>query len=173
VRRRSASLAGEYRVAEDVTITAGGGVTFVGDITVDGVRHDLGTGPLGFAGAAYRILDGDDWEPFLLFAAAFSTSTASSQSSVDQSEARVTAFDLRFSLTVGEVFADTLAPYIAVRGFGGPILWSGTGIDASGTDKYHFQLGGGALVTAGWFDAYFELVPLGERAATFGVATTF
>ena len=179
MRRRSASLSFEYRVADDWTLTGAGGVSFGGDITVQGVRHALGAGPLAMLGVSYRLLDGDGWEPFALFSAAGSMSSVTSTPDFDRiqsdfrGDARVTALDARFGFTVGEVFANAVAPYATVRGFGGPILWKGDLLDRSGTDKYHFQVGLGLLVTAGVLDAFFEVVPLGERSATFGVATAF
>jgi hypothetical protein len=173
LRRQSASLSLEYRISEDFTLTGGGGASLLGDVNFEAVRYDLKPGPVGVVGAAYRILDGTGWEPFLLFGAAFSASTAQTESSLDSSLARMSAFDFRASLIAGEVFLNAVAPYLAIRGFGGPVVWKGGLLDTRGTDKYHFQVGGGMLVTAGWLDAYFEVIPLGERAATFGVATSF
>ncbi len=64
-------------------------------------------------------------------------------------------------------------PTVGKAGFGGPIIWKGDLIDTTGTDKYHFQVGLGLLATAGILDAFVEIIPLGERAATFGLATPF
>lgn len=172
LRRRSISAAAEHRLFDDLTITAGAGVSIGGDLIIGGVRHDLGPGPLGLVAAAYRLLDGDGWEPFLLFSGAFSFSTVVSQRAPhDDLDSRLTALDLRAGLTAGEVFGDAIAPYATVRAFGGPILWQA--VESSGTDKYHFQLGLGLLATAGVLDAFVEIVPVGERAATFGIATQF
>jgi len=173
LRRRSASASVEYRASDDWTVNGGGGLSFSGDMTVDGETYDLEPGPLVLVGGAYRILDGDGWEPFLLAGTQFSTSSVKTRSRRDDSLARMTALDLRFSLTFGEVFLGAIAPYATVRGFGGPIIWKGGQTDTSGSDRYHFQLGGGMLVTAGWLDAYFEVIPLGERAASVGVGTAF
>ena len=166
LRRRAVSAAVEHRLFDDLTLTAGAGASIGGDVTIAGTRHDLGPGPLGLVGAAYRILDGDGWEPFLLFSGAFSVSTVVSERAPrDDLASRLTALDLRAGLTAGEVFGDAVAPYATLRAFGGPILWQA--VEPSGSDKYHFQLGLGLLVTAGILDAFIEVVPLGERAATF------
>ena len=173
LRRRSISGAFEYRVLDDLTLMVGGGASVGGELRILGQRHHLLPGPVGVLGAAYRILDGNGWEPFLLFGGAFSLSTVGTRRRLDDAEARMTAMDARFSLTVGEVFLDAIAPYLTVRGFGGPVSWTVDGQDLSGSDKCHFQVGGGLLVTAGVVDAFFELIPLGERAAVFGGAVSF
>ena len=144
-----------------------------GELRILGQRHQLLPGPVGVIGAAYRILEGDGWEPFLLFGGAFSLSTVGTRRFSDGAEDRMTAMDARFSLTVGEVFLDAVAPYLTVRGFGGPVNWTLDGQDLTGSDKYHFQAGGGLLVTSGVVDGFFELIPLGERAAVFGGAVSF
>jgi hypothetical protein len=158
---------------DDLTLTAGVGASLGGDLRILGQRHRLGPGPVGLIGAAYRILDGKGWEPFLLFGGAFSMSSVRTERVNDGASARLFPIDARFSLTAGEVFLDRIAPYLTVRGFGGPVSWSLDGQDLTGGDKYHFQVGGGLLVTAGVVDAFFELIPLGERAAVFGGAVAF
>jgi hypothetical protein len=175
LRRRALSAALEYRVADEWTLSLAGGASLGGDLRVQDVRHALGPGPLASLAASYRILDGRDrFLPFLLFGIAGSVSTVVTEADRDPgARARMTALDFRAALTAGKVFLDALAPYLVLRGFGGPIFWKLAGADVTGSDRYHFQLGGGALVTAGVFDAFVEVVPLGERAATVGAAVSF
>jgi hypothetical protein len=173
LRRRSVAGAFEYRVLDELTLVGGIGASFGGDIRFLGERHELLPGPVGTAGAAYRILAGTGWEPFVLFGGAFSVSSVGTRSDADDDESTFTAIDARFSLTVGETFLNSLVPYLTVRGFGGPANWSVDGVDLTGSDKFHFQVGGGLLATSGVVDAFIELIPLGERAAVFGGAISF
>ncbi len=174
--RRATAASFEWRALDGLTLTAGVGAAIDGRLTVDGVRSDLGAGPLGTVGVAYRIVDGEGWVPFVLAGGTLSASSVGTHTRFFDGrteDARLTAVDMRASITVGEVFANALVPYVTARGFGGPIFWTRDGADVVGSDKFHYQLGAGLLVTAGWFDAYLELVPLGERAAIFGAGTTF
>ncbi|MCA9618054.1 MAG: hypothetical protein KC731_03470 [Myxococcales bacterium] len=173
IRRRAVAASFEYRVLDDLTLTLGGGASLGGGLDLRGLRYDFGPGPVGTLGAGYRLLDGDGWEPFLLLGGAFSGSTVPTTRMSDGARERLSALDLRFSVTAGETFLDTLVPYVTLRGFGGPVLWRVGQFDLNGTDKYHFQLGAGLLVTSGIIDAFFEIVPLGERAAVFGGAVAF
>jgi len=175
-RRRAVASAFEWRALDGLTVTAGGGAAIDGRLSVRGVRSDLGAGPLGMIGVAYRLLAGEDWVPFILGGVTFAGSSVGTRTHFPNGrieDARLTALDFRASLTVGEVFGDHFVPYVVGRGFGGPIFWTRDDAEVTGSDKYHYQVGAGLLVTAGWFDAYFELVPSGERAAVFGGAVSF
>ncbi|MEM9692776.1 MAG: hypothetical protein AAGA56_09545 [Myxococcota bacterium] len=176
LRRQAVTVSLEYRATEELTLTAGVGAAIDGDITPDGAgtRYELDPGVLGVVGAAYRILQGEGWEPFLLVSGAASTVTGPSRlvrgNPADGiTSSRYTGLDLRAGLTVGEVFLDHIAPYATVRGFGGPIFWRGL----TGSDKFHYQVGAGLLVTTGVIDSGIELIPFGERSATFTLATSF
>ncbi len=173
LRRVATSVAGEYRLTDDWTLTAGVGVSIAGDLTIGPERYALGPGPLGVLGASYRVVAPDGWIPFVMLSGAGSVSSSETIADAGGEEARWTAIDFRVAVVVGEVFADTFAPYAAIRGFGGPIFWERGGIDVNGTDRYHYAVGLGALVTAGWMDAFFEVVPIGERSLNVGAAITF
>ena len=173
IRRFSTSVAGEFRFADDWTVTAGVGVSAEADFLVLGERYDFSPGPLGVIGLSYRLVAGEGWTPFVMFSGAASFSTSKTLGLRTLEEARFTAIDARAALTVGEVFANTFAPYASLRGFGGPVIWERNQIELSGSDKYHYAVALGALVTAGWMDAFFEIVPIGERSLNTGVAFTF
>ena len=179
LRRRGLVASLEYRLADDWTLSAGGGVTLGGDLLVAGDRYDIDVGPVGQAGVAYRVLDGDGWEPFLLLGASFAASTAVTSGPISgpgagqSTDESLSALDARFSLTLGETFGQVIAPYITLRGFGGPIFWTLDGADVTGSDKRHFQFGGGLIASTGLLDAYVEIIPLGERSASFGAAVAF
>lgn len=181
----------DYRLSPATTIGGGVGAGLGGVISV--VTESAGTAgrlPQRFlilpgweATFSYsrRLLEGRGKLPFVVLGLSGGASGASTQE--EQVVARQSptepssffyAFDVRVGLIVGKTFWDTLSPYAAVRGFGGPILWSYGGNTLFGDDLYHFQLGGG-LVTAlaHGFDVFVEGVPLGERAVTLGAGKTF
>lgn len=171
LRRRSLSAGFEWRALDDLTLAIAAGAALDGDLAVAGRRHEIGAGPVGSLGVAYRLLDGEGWEPFLLVGGTFSATTA--RTTRGDEDGRLTAVDLRASLTVGEIFFDRLAPYVALRAFGGPIFWEHAGAGRTGSDRTHVQVGFGGLVTTGVVDAFVEIAPLGERALSTGLAVAF
>jgi hypothetical protein len=172
IRRRAIALGIEYQPAPEWTVTGGAGVSLGGDLHLSGVRHAFGPGPVLTVGGAYRLLDGaGPYLPFLLFGMAASVSTVATESSTQQ--ARLTAVDVRASLTVGKLFLRTFAPYAALRGFAGPVFWRLGDEDLRGSDRHHFAIALGAIATTGVVDAFVEVSPLGERSATVGASVSF
>ncbi len=54
------------------------------------------------------------------------------------------------------------------------MFWERGGEAITGSDDHHYQLGGGLFVTAqGQWNAYAEIVPLGERALRVGASLAF
>ncbi len=172
LRRRSASVALERQIAKSWTLQIAGGASIDGDIVESdtAVRHVLKPGPIAVVGAAYRILDGHGQLPFMLFGVALSFASTKTESTVSDESARLSALDARASFTIGKLFGGVIAPYGAVRAFGGPVFWQRGGEHVIGGDVYHFQIGAGLLATTGRVDGFFELMPAGERSATVGVA---
>lgn len=172
LRRRALTATLERRLGERWAVQAGAGASLGGDVTIAGDRYELDPGWLATLGGSFRILEGAGPEPFLL--AALAASVSSAQAVGRQQEAPFTGVDVRASATVGKIFWGGVAPYAVVRAFGGPVLWERNGEDVTGTDESHFQLGAGLLATArGRVSAYLEIIPLGERAATFGASVAF
>ncbi len=102
--------------------------------------------------------------------------------SVDLSASRVTthqgfepgisliATDVRVSAVIGKTFG-RFSPFVATRVFGGPVLWTYNGNDITGTDIYHFQVGGGLSVMAGkGLSLMANVSVLGEQAASLSFA---
>ena len=169
-------MTGVYRVTDDWTLGLGAGASFGGDMMIEGMRYTLSPGPVVALSAGYRVLAPDGWIPFVLVNVTGSLSSVATEGVTmlgDVEQARMTAIDARGSLTIGEVFADVVAPYATVRGFGGPVFWERNALEVRGSDENHYQLGAGLLITAGVFDAYAEVIPMGERALTAGAAVKF
>jgi hypothetical protein len=186
LRRRAASVALERRIGERWTVQLAGGASIDGDLVqreatdepeapeTPAPRHRLLPGPIAVAGFGYRLLDGAGRAPWLVVGASLAFTTGATRSSF--ANGRWTALDLRGSLVLGKTFGNAIAPYIALRAFGGPVFWNVVSGDSDdtrlGTDLHHVTFGGGCLVTTGRVDAFFEVLPLGERSASFGMAVS-
>jgi hypothetical protein len=81
------------------------------------------------------------------------------------------AIDLiRAGAMAGRTFG-VASPYLLARGFGGPVLWRLDGMDTTGTDTHHFQLGAGVSVAASsGLSLLLDVAALGERSASLGMA---
>lgn len=74
---------------------------------------------------------------------------------------------------MGKTIAEVFTPYMLARAFGRPILWRYQGDYTVGNDKYHYQLGAGAVLRIGRFDLAAEGVLLGEKALVGSVGYAF
>lgn len=172
LRRRAVTASLERRLGERWAIQASAGASLGGDVSVAEERYDFDPGWLASLGGTFRILEGAGLEPFLL--AGLTAAVSSTQASRHEEQAMFTAVDVRGSITVGKLFWGGIAPYALTRVFGGPVFWQRGGEEITGSDDYHFQLGAGLLATAsGRVSAFAEIVPLGERSATFGASVLF
>jgi hypothetical protein len=106
-------------------------------------------------------------------AVSFASTPTSSIPESDAARTRLTALDFRGSVAMGKLLLDAVSPYVSVRAFGGPAFWKRNGNNVIGGDLYHFQLGVGMLATTGRVDGFFEVMPVGERSASFGFAVSF
>jgi hypothetical protein len=80
------------------------------------------------------------------------------------------AWDARGGVTVGKTIGERVVPYLAARGFGGPVYWRGD----SGGDRYHVTAGGGFVFRfRSRVSVSFEIMPLGERSGTAAVGGLF
>src|SRR6185436_2923753 len=150
------------------SIEVAAGASIGGSLTADDARYRVGEGFLASASASFAILDGQGSAPFLLASLSFAGSGAPTSlegAAEGTSGASLYAFDARVGLMVGKTFWNALSPYLAARAFGGPVLWTIDGEDATGTDRYHVQAAVGVLATAlRRLDVFVEIAPLGERA---------
>ena len=152
----------DRRLGDRWTVGGGVGSTVTGNIDVNGVTSTVSPGPLGAITASFRPLDEGTVAPFVLLSASMAASLSWVASST------LTAFDVRLGVAAGKTIADVVTPYLLARAFGGPVFWSIAGASATGTDAYHYQLGGGVSVRVGRVDLLVEGVPLGERAFVVG-----
>ncbi len=158
----------ERRLGDRWTIGGGLGATVAGQLNVDGAVYDLSPGPLGAFTASFRPLDEGDIAPFLLLTGSLAGSLAWTTPAAGGSSSALSAFDARVGVVVGKTIAHGVTPYLLGRAFGGPVFWSAQGQSVSGTDAYHYQVGGGLSVRVGRFDLVVEGVPLGELGLVAG-----
>ena len=171
--RRSVSASVEYRV--DKTWTFGGalGATVSGELDLGDRSHRLDPGWIVVVSASRTLANMAPF--FVVMGMSLGVSSGATRSVGGGSDGQLTAGDVRLGFTAGRLIADTLAPYAALRLFGGPILWQRDGQPlAGGTDRYHVQAGLGLLVSATTgVDAFVEVAPVGERAITVGAGFGF
>jgi hypothetical protein len=161
-----ADLDGRYVTAGVVKRTAENYFVSLAAGTLLGSRLDPGDGALDLhtglvveATATWRVVEGYDEEPFVT--ATFGC-THLRVSSEDGELYRGT--DLSVGVAVGKAFAETWAPYLAVKFFGGPITWH-HGEPVRGTDDHMWQAAVGfmAALSSG-LDLQVEVAPLGARS---------
>lgn len=111
--------------------------------------------------------------PFLLVLGTFSGSSARTRSREGE-VVPLHAFDGKIDVSVGWTLGEAFSPYLAVRGFGGPVLWKIDGERAIGGDLYHVSLAVGFnLSLANRVALYFDGAFLGMRSLGGGVSVRF
>ncbi len=172
----SVGAAFELRRSPALTIQLAAGSPVGGHLDVAGNRHAIGPGVLLAAGASYRLVDGAGAAPFVVASGALGASTFSTDGPAGE-RSRMSAGDLRAGLVVGKTFFDVVSPYVAVRGFFGPVSWrarvAGAPKDLDGGDAHHYQLGGGFVTGHRGVDLAVEVMPLGEERYVVALGVSF
>jgi len=150
-----------YQASPRVVIALGLGALVDGSIA-DG---DIAPGPAATASIAWLALLETERRPFALTSLSIAASRAGAIAD-DGEEHSLTSGDGRVGLMVGKTFG-AFTPYAAARAFGGPVLWTRNGDDATGSDAHHYTVGAGLSARPGRrVDLSLELMPLGEKSAT-------
>lgn len=176
ITRHLALVTTEYRAdaRTSISVTVGG---VVAGETGLGSAGRVDPGIVGAFATSWRVLDQKRWRPFIVLTGTIAvTSTpirvvrpATTGTTVTDNS--FTALDFRAGISVGGTFWKIFTPYVAGRLFGGPVFYRIDGSDRIGNDRYHFQLGAGALLALGTHaDLFFEGIPLGEQALSGGIA---
>lgn len=147
-------------VSERLTLVGGAGALAAGHLGAE----SFSPGEAGFAGASYRALDPAGLAP--LVAVAVTVAAAHASIAGDS----FISTDAKLAITTAWPLADTLAPYLSLAAFGGPIFFRGS----TGGDRYHYQaLGGLAVALPRGFDLFVEASPIGARAFSGGAGFTW
>ena len=132
--------------------------------------HDIAPGFVGAIGVARQWTLGDgQW--FITGSAGLSVAVASTHAAGAADDPRFVAGDARIGAIAGRTLAKIWNPYLLARGFGGPVWWTIAGMDATGSDTRHFQLGAGlSIATAIGLTIVVDVSALGEQAASLGAS---
>lgn len=168
IERSATTASAEYRVRDDLVLTATGGVVVRGSIQ-NAIFARVLPGPVLALSLSWRIMGSKPSEPLILFTTTLSFVTHPTEVAFGARE-QYTATDVRLGLLVGKTFWDVFTPYAAVRLFGGPVFYRINGVPLVGGDQFHVQVGAGASVSiARRVDLFLEGIPLGEKAITAGI----
>jgi hypothetical protein len=190
----AASLARFLENGWTLRLTAGAIVD--GELRGDGERHEyVVPGVFAAFQVNKRFIDEDGAIPFLMgtFALSFSWGrNRQTEPPYIQGDPSVYAvdprlvptraplvdiysFDLRVGAVAGYTFFEFWSPYLALRAFGGPILWEHEGERTTGTDRYHTQVAIGSSIFAGdsGLVLYADWSPFLERSFSAGAGWAF
>jgi hypothetical protein len=170
LQERAATAFAGYSTASGWSVRGTFGALLGGSLADASGTHDLATGVVGGIGAARQWTLGDGYW-FVTGSAGLSVAASSTTQTGSADEPRFVAGDLRIGAIAGRTVAKMWNPYVLARGFGGPVWWSIAGMDTTGTDTRHFQLGAGlSLVTSIGLTVVVDVSALGEQAASLGVS---
>jgi len=112
--------------------------------------------------------------PFLLVVGTVSGSSTNTARLSDGERAPLHAFDGKIDLSVGWTLGEAWSPYLAVRAFGGPIVWRVEGERMIGGDLYHVSVAAGFnLNVANRVSLYFDGAFVGMRSLGGGASVRF
>lgn len=112
--------------------------------------------------------------PFLLVIGTFSGSSARTRQLSSGETTPLHAFDGKLDLSMGWTLGEAFSPYLAIRGFGGPVLWRIDDESVFGGDLYHVSLAVGFnLSLANRVALYFDGAFLGLRSLGGGASVRF
>lgn len=85
------------------------------------------------------------------------------------------SLDFRVGAVAGYTFWEVWSPYLALRAFGGPILWEHDGENVRGSDRYHTQVAIGSSIFAGdsGLVLHVDWSPFLERSFSAGAGWAF
>jgi hypothetical protein len=165
----------ELLLGRGLGLRFGAGGVVAGTFEPGGRHATLGPGVTGFVGIAKTVLDETSAIPFLQLGLTVEGTRAATRGPAPGEAPTFSALDVRAAATAGKTIAHWLVPYVSVRAFGGPIDYRFAGVRETGTDLYHYQLGGGfeAVLPSRAFDVFVEGIALGERGVSAGIGTSF
>lgn len=113
--------------------------------------------------------------PYLLVVGTLSGGSTSTVHDLTQRRGGLHAFDVKADVSFGWTVGNAWSPYVAVRAFGGPVLWRGVDDRLRfGSDLYHVSLAlGFNLDIVGRVGAFFDAAVLGLRGLGAGVSVRF
>lgn len=173
-----ASSASLVATLKDGTVLGGSvGALMGGHIVGADERWSIEPGVVWSLTAGRRLFGQRPAIPFLLLIGTFSGSSTRTRSLgllAGGQAVPLHAFDGKLDLSVGWTLGEAFSPYLAVRGFGGPVLWRIEGERVIGSDLYHVSLAVGFnLSLASRVAVYFDGAFVGLRSLGGGVSVRF
>ena len=161
-----------YQLTTRVGLSGSVGAIVAGDVDF-GATGDVGRGIAGSISINYLPVFETDTRPFVSLSATVGAATARPVGD-DDLRHRWTAVDVRIGAMIGKTLWQRIVPFVAARGFGGPVRWTLGGEKVTGSDAHHYSVGGGALYQVpGSFSVFVELLALGEHSASAGASVAF
>ncbi len=185
---------GRYRIRQSAYALSFVGVLKKGLVLGASIGPNMGGRIVGLRGApneTWTIQPGVIWSltiarryfgtkpqiPFLLVVGTFSGSSTSTRRMSDGARVGLHAIDFKADVSVGWTLGDAWSPYLAVRGFGGPIFWKqNADLDKLiiGGDLYHVSLAAGFnLSLVNRVSLYFDGAFVGMRGLSGGMSVRF
>jgi hypothetical protein len=170
-----ASAASLLRVVDGSTVVGGSvGILLGGLIRGTDEQWTVEPGVVWSLTAGRRFLGQRPGIPFLLLVGTLSGSSARTRSLSSATTTALHAFDGKIDLSVGWTLGEAFSPYLAVRAFGGPVLWRIDGQRVFGTDLYHVSVAAGFnLSLDNRFGLYFDGAFVGMRGLGGGASVRF
>lgn len=167
------SVVGSFgrRFEKRFSLRLSAGALLGGRLSGEGYAYDLAPGWLVAASGSYQLFGDPGRVPFLIGTLTFGSSGTRATQQGGGESAYFSATDLRVGAMFGYTLWDRVSPYVAVRAFGGPIVWHHAGFTYTGTDRHHYTLGGGLSVSLPLgLDLRVDGSALGERSVSGGLA---
>ncbi len=169
---KAACLASSDLFLGRFTLGLGAGPIPWGAIDGAGSRWEVGPGWVASSSLSWRVLEDEGPLPYVVLSAIVAGAGVSTRRGDDRGQ--YLGIDFRFGATLGKTFFGWLSPYVALRGFGGPIFWTTADGTEVGTDKYHVQGGLGAVfLLPGRLDLFVEGNPGGELGGFGGLGLSY
>jgi hypothetical protein len=112
--------------------------------------------------------------PYLLVVGTLSGSSTSTRRESDGERAGLHAVDVKGDVSVGWTLGEAWSPYVAVRGFGGPVFWEQGDRWVIGGDLYHVSVAAGFNLAIGErVSIYFDGAFVGMRGLSGGASLRF
>jgi hypothetical protein len=161
-----------YQLSTHTGLVASAGAILGG--TVDSSSEgDVGKGVTASVTATFLPFFETESRPFILGSVTLGHSRTTAVSDDGMSH-DWTATDARLGIMVGKTFAERIVPFVAARGFAGPVFWTLGGEEVGGSDLYHYAVGGGmSYRIPGKLDIFAEAMGLGEKSASLGASLPF
>ncbi|MCP4291767.1 MAG: hypothetical protein GY780_08015 [bacterium] len=168
------SMSAAWSLNEKWTLSAAGGILFDGGLNyVNQPSNDFEPGGLLAFGAEYRALPSRGAKPSLDLSLALGALWSETIAPGNENKISYSAGDARLGARFGWIVKNKTFPYLAARVFGGPVSWSISGEDVTGTDIHHYQLAMGIGAHLGKLSIFSEWAGVGEKALTFGMSAAF